>query len=343
MEDHPNYVAGDDAMMMSSPQLSHNLLVSSGPYSGGLDTAFYNDQPPMGWPKMEYGNPPDLPGISSLPIPHYDRGSESPARGSSGSQAQRRPNGVPRTRTRRLTSKEDANFQCHVKGCGKLFGRSYNFKAHMETHDASREYPFPCPVTDCNKKFVRKTDLQRHHQSVHMKQRNHRCDYCSRFFARKDTLRRHMEDGCSKRFDIETVDFRPQSYNNSNDQHSMRVPTRTSDNQSRQASYSSGGHYSPPPGSSTSRGPHVHDNSLTSVPVTVTDKERATKPFGPTEQSQSRISNINTHHLCPKASRFVKKDNKRLASKLQFKPSKDKQGKWRGRNDATDRMRCNAG
>jgi hypothetical protein len=191
MEDHPDFV-GHESIMMSSPSLSHNILVSSGPFAGSLDATFYHEQHPMGWPKMEYGNPPDLPGISSLPIPHYDRRSESQDGSSTGVQLQRRPNGVPRTRTRRLTSKEDANFQCHVKGCGKLFGRSYNFKAHMETHDASREYPFPCPVKDCNKKFVRKTDLQRHHQSVHMKQRNHRCDYCSRFFARKDTLRRFV-------------------------------------------------------------------------------------------------------------------------------------------------------
>ncbi|KAF8852099.1 hypothetical protein BDZ45DRAFT_126426 [Acephala macrosclerotiorum] len=268
MEDHPDYVAGNDSMMLSSPQLNHSLLVSSaGPYAGSLEAAYYNDQASMGWPKMEYGNPPELPGITSLPIPPYDRRSESGEPGS-GSQAPRRASGVPRTRTRRLTSKEDANFQCHVKGCGKLFGRSYNFKAHMETHDASREYPFPCPVKDCNKKFVRKTDLQRHHQSVHMKQRNHRCDYCSRFFARKDTLRRHMEDGCSKRFDIETVDFRPQSYSN-NDQHSMRVPIRGSDNQSRQASYSSGAHYSPPP---LSRDPHAHDNPLTSAPGTFLER-----------------------------------------------------------------------
>ncbi|KAJ9150515.1 hypothetical protein NKR19_g5297 [Coniochaeta hoffmannii] len=41
-----------------------------------------------------------------------------------------------------------------------------------------------------------------------MKERNHRCDYCGRMFARKDTLRRHMEDGCSKRFDIGTLDLR---------------------------------------------------------------------------------------------------------------------------------------
>lgn len=91
---------------------------------------------------------------------------------------------------RRLTTKEEANFRCEVEGCGKLFSRSYNYKAHMETHDEKREYPFPCQVPDCSKKFVRKTDLQRHHQSVHAKERNHRCDYCGRLFARKDTLRR---------------------------------------------------------------------------------------------------------------------------------------------------------
>jgi uncharacterized Zn-finger protein len=104
--------------------------------------------------------------------------------------------------TRRHTTKEEANFQCMVKGCGKFFSRSYNFKSHMETHDEKREYPFPCQVTHCTKKFVRKTDLQRHHQSVHAKERNHKCDYCSRHFARKDTLRRHMEDGCAKRFEV---------------------------------------------------------------------------------------------------------------------------------------------
>lgn len=96
----------------------------------------------------------------------------------------------PRRAPRKLTTKEEANFQCDVKGCGKFFSRSYNFKAHMETHRERREYPFPCLLGDCNKKFVRKTDLQRHHQSVHMKERNHGCDYCGRMFARRDTLKR---------------------------------------------------------------------------------------------------------------------------------------------------------
>lgn len=96
---------------------------------------------------------------------------------------------------RKLTTREDANFQCQVKDCGKLFKRSYNFKAHMETHDPSREYPFPCSVEDCDKKFVRKTDLQRHHQEAHSKGAKHRCDYCSRHFWRKDTLRRYRKMG----------------------------------------------------------------------------------------------------------------------------------------------------
>ncbi|KAL6866302.1 hypothetical protein ACO1O0_002409 [Amphichorda felina] len=100
-------------------------------------------------------------------------------------RAKRRP-------TRRHTTKEEANFQCMIKGCGKFFSRSYNFKSHMETHDEKREYPFPCQVPSCTKKFVRKTDLQRHHQSVHAKERNHKCDYCGRLFARKDTLRRFV-------------------------------------------------------------------------------------------------------------------------------------------------------
>ncbi|KAG9248028.1 hypothetical protein BJ878DRAFT_99252 [Calycina marina] len=258
MEDnHSEYATSNDSVvMMSSPQISHTLLSTAGPYHETLDASYYHGQSPLAWSKDSYSTTSqDLPSISTLPLHPHGRGSEShdhlPNR-----EADRRkgPSTFARTKgVRKLTSKEDANFQCTVKGCGKLFGRSYNYKAHMETHDALREYPFPCPTKDCNKKFVRKTDLQRHHQSVHMKQRNHRCDYCSRFFARKDTLRRHMEDGCSKRFDIETVDFRPQTYGSS-DQNSLKsLLSRPGADQQRQASYNSS-HYTPSPGVSTSQG-----------------------------------------------------------------------------------------
>jgi hypothetical protein len=197
MEDHVEFSNGNDPMMLSSPQLNDNLLVTSASsYPGTLEVTFYQDQSSLAWPKVDYSVPQDLPSISSLPLPPCERRLEHQDQNSPqvAPEQRRAPSTIARTRQpRKLTTKEDANFQCHVKGCGKLFGRSYNFKAHMETHDAGREYPFPCSIKDCAKKFVRKTDLQRHHQSVHMKQRNHRCDFCSRYFARKDTLRRYVE------------------------------------------------------------------------------------------------------------------------------------------------------
>lgn len=191
-EEATDFCTGSDTLILSPPPLGHGLLVTSAnSYPGSLAATYYN-QATMGWAKVEYSHNQELPSLSSLAIPRHDKTSENLERNSISTLGQRKASStVARTRQpRRLTTKEDANFQCHIKGCGKLFGRSYNYKAHMETHDSTREYPFPCPVKECNKKFVRKTDLQRHHQSVHMKQRNYRCDYCSRHFARKDTLRR---------------------------------------------------------------------------------------------------------------------------------------------------------
>ena len=70
-----------------------------------------------------------------------------------------------RTRKKRhLTTAAEAKFTCNV--CGKGFGRSYNHKAHMNTHDKDREYNHRCREENCDKKFVRRTDLSRHHQSV---------------------------------------------------------------------------------------------------------------------------------------------------------------------------------
>ncbi|RDW75111.1 C2H2 and C2HC zinc finger-2 [Coleophoma cylindrospora] len=264
MEDYNDYVTANESMPYGSPQAPFNLLPSSSTFPGHLEANYYPEQSSLNWPKVEYTNPTELQPYSSHGGYGGTRsGSENPS-ASDGGQPRRASSTLARTRQpRKLTTKEDANFQCQVKGCGKLFGRSYNYKAHMETHDASREYPFPCTVKDCNKKFVRKTDLQRHHQSVHMKQRNHRCDYCSRYFARKDTLRRHMEDGCSKRFDIETVDFRPRAYSNGEP-----IPLKTSfrpgegESHARISPYSS--RYTSPPASNAHNG--SYEAPLTSAP-----------------------------------------------------------------------------
>lgn len=190
-EDPTDFPIGSDPLILGPSHMSQGILGGPSTFPGGFEGNYYNEATSTPWSKVDYSNL-ELPSIASLPIPQYDRRSESQDVLEASSSLSRKPsNSVARTRQpRKLTTKEEANFQCHVKGCGKLFGRSYNYKAHMETHDASREYPFPCTQPDCDKKFVRKTDLQRHHQSVHMKQRNFRCDYCSRLFARKDTLRR---------------------------------------------------------------------------------------------------------------------------------------------------------
>lgn len=76
---------------------------------------------------------------------------------------------VNRTKKKRQrTTPEEATHECRV--CGKLFKRSYNYKSHMETHNPDRKYPHPCTATvgdtSCTKKFQRKTDLDRHYDSV---------------------------------------------------------------------------------------------------------------------------------------------------------------------------------
>ncbi|KAI0010592.1 hypothetical protein F4779DRAFT_576839 [Xylariaceae sp. FL0662B] len=206
MENATEYSSGAELSHYPSPHSAHALPVEPHSYGSTAGSSGYLSDVPSGtWSKSEY------PSLES--DPYYAGPSSS---GTSPVLTDRRRLGVPRAQRRqprKLTTKEEANYQCEVKGCGKLFSRSYNFKAHMETHDEKREYPFPCTAPDCNKRFVRKTDLQRHNQSVHMKEKNHRCDYCGRMFARKDTLRRHMEDGCSKRFDIGTLDLRSEAYN----------------------------------------------------------------------------------------------------------------------------------
>ncbi|MCJ1474733.1 hypothetical protein MMC13_003393 [Lambiella insularis] len=105
---------------------------------------------------------------------------------------------------RQRTTPEEATHECRV--CGKLFKRSYNWKSHLETHNPERKYPHPCTAmvgsNACTKKFQRKTDLDRHYDSVHLKARNHKCNLCGNRFARRDTLRRHTEDGCPKRFEL---------------------------------------------------------------------------------------------------------------------------------------------
>lgn len=182
METAGDYGSGMDVSQYPSPRsMQAPYLTEPGHYATSHQSYLSDVQSPA-WSKSEL----DAESYYHHSPPVGDSGLSSQGPKRAGHLKQNRP----KRAQRKLTTAEDANYQCEVKGCGKLFSRSYNYKAHMETHDEKREYPFPCPVPDCNKKFVRKTDLQRHNQSVHVKERNHKCDYCGRLFARKDTLRR---------------------------------------------------------------------------------------------------------------------------------------------------------
>ncbi|KAF4555450.1 Zinc finger C2H2 type domain-containing protein 3 [Elsinoe fawcettii] len=106
----------------------------------------------------------------------------------------------PRRKKRIFANEETAKHQCHI--CKQFFQRSYNLKSHMKTHDPTRIRAFPCLYQACDKTFERRADLTRHVDSVHIRDKKYPCPQCGSRFTRKDTARRHMEDGCSKRLDV---------------------------------------------------------------------------------------------------------------------------------------------
>jgi hypothetical protein len=98
---------------------------------------------------------------------------------------------TPRIRRRRnKTTPADAKYSCEL--CGRGFCRSYNKKSHMERHKENREKQFKCDKVNCTMEFDRKTDLDRHIKSVHLKIKDWICHKCGDAFSRKDTLRRQV-------------------------------------------------------------------------------------------------------------------------------------------------------
>src|SRR5690606_9492223 len=98
------------------------------------------------------------------------------------------PTRNPERNKRQYTTRDKANYICSK--CGKYFDRIWNFKIHKLTHDPNRDKPHGCNFKGCKSRFVRKTDLDRHMSSVHLKEKKWGCGMCDRRFARKDTLRR---------------------------------------------------------------------------------------------------------------------------------------------------------
>lgn len=169
----------------SAPTMAHAVSMTVAPER--LTTGAFGYDQSYGSPHMSHSRYEPAAGDhykqQDFEAMSYDGQSQSPRErdGAGGITA--------RTRLRRNpTTPENANYTCHK--CGKLFQRSYNHKTHLETHNPSRKKEHRCPHRDCDKQFVRKTDLDRHEKSVHLKRKDFRCGRCDAHFARKDTLRR---------------------------------------------------------------------------------------------------------------------------------------------------------
>ncbi|KAF2690394.1 hypothetical protein K458DRAFT_357112 [Lentithecium fluviatile CBS 122367] len=120
-----------------------------------------------------------------------------PQEGSPTSSNGGRTGAVKTRRRKNKTSAEDAKFSCDI--CGRGFVRLYNKKSHMQRHNPKRAKDHNCPEHDCDREFERKADLDRHHKSVHQKLKDQVCPHCDKGFSRPDTLRRHVDDGCTSR------------------------------------------------------------------------------------------------------------------------------------------------
>lgn len=93
-----------------------------------------------------------------------------------------------RARGRRHSANGERRYTCSI--CNRPFDKKYNLKEHEKKHDPSRVSQFLCPEPGCGKRLGRKTDVNRHVQSVHEKAKNFACARCLKRFDRKDTLSR---------------------------------------------------------------------------------------------------------------------------------------------------------
>lgn len=82
-------------------------------------------------------------------------------------------------------------FTCPYEGCGRVFTRGTNMRAHQVTHYPEIAPKYQCELNGCHRNFTRKHDLQRHQTTVHKHECKHLCPVCHEAFSRADGLRRH--------------------------------------------------------------------------------------------------------------------------------------------------------
>lgn len=104
----------------------------------------------------------------------------------------------------KAAEKQSKFFRCCFDECagssGRIFMRKSAVDSHVRTHVGYR--PFKCEADpECDARFVRKHDRDRHVATTHRNEKSFLCGDCGQNFARSDALLRHRakRDACKAR------------------------------------------------------------------------------------------------------------------------------------------------
>ena len=93
-------------------------------------------------------------------------------------------------RSHRATLEEQRPHVCRIGECQERFVQAGHRDSHELTHTGQKQHI--CTLGDCTRSFSRPDDLKAHEDIVHLGMPGHKCNVCSRTFARKANLITHQ-------------------------------------------------------------------------------------------------------------------------------------------------------